>query len=845
MLQNNNVKICRKLVRREMQFHRGFSILLITTVTLACMLYTFSFSLGSLVYDGFIYSYRTIYGSDSHIICYGLSDVQTAALSRHAAVKDAAVLSPVGVLSDEMLENRNVYLAEYSEKWAQETASKPLYGRMPLEKDEIALDEITLNSLLVPHEIGAEVFLTWMPEEGGGEQAGAFRLCGWWENHTGETDSCAWISGETAAKLGADAPGHKILGLTLYLPGDLEKQAESIFSDLGMQDVAYTTNLAYNRAREAYADDKAGEFYRLNLIVVLCGILMLYNILRLSVRQNLRFYGRVKSLGMTPRQIRVLAADRAAVLTLPGLLPGWLLGFLLCAALAPYVVVGMEENPAFFFFRLWPFLGSALLTWGTVLTACLLPMCFAAKSTPAEAMRFVGGRTKVKKMPKKKGRTPVTIGRMAFMGLSMHRGPSMLAALSLLLSLTILCCVWTMGISYDEEKYLDGMALSDYQIPDASAAYTIQRYNQKSRSISTEMLKALREHPAVTDIGTVSTMEVPMYAGEEERAPIVETFEGADEDGVVRKTRMADDPDWMAGYENMRESGTYTGIVTGVDGLALDAALSRDIFIEGAFSEEAFDTGKYVIAAGADSSLLRTTPPAGSKVVICGREFEIMAAVPYESSLFSGADSRQAQFNVTYYVPAGVFDELFPEHGIRSVMINIDQSRKDAFEAFLSDILCGTGIVTTSVSDYRWYFRNALFHRCIIPLFVGAVMLFIGTLNFANVLAAGVFVRKKEFAVYESLGMTKGQLGRMLLAEGMFRCGAMLLLLIPGVFSAVWLWGRWWLAHTNTWCVTWRFSLLPLWVFLPVLLAAALAVPLYFLRAVTRESVTQRLGTVE
>ena len=620
---------------------------------------------------------------------------------------------------------------------------------------------------------------------------------------------------------------------------------ESIFSDLGMRDIAYTTNLAYNQARETYAGDKAEEFYRLNLIVVLCGILMLYNILRLSVRQNIRFYGRVKSLGMTPRQIRVLAADRAAALTLPGLLPGWLLGFSLCAALAPYVVVGMEENPAFFFFQIWPFGGSALFTWGTVLTACLLPIRSAAKNTPAEAMRFVGGRKKIKKKTKGKVQRPVTIGRMAFMGLSMHRGQSVLAALSLFLSLTILCCAWTMGVSYDEEKYLDGMALSDYQIPDASAVYAIQRYNQKSRSITSEIIRALREHPAVTDIGIVCTMEVPMYAGEDERAPIVETFEGEDENGVVRKTHMADDPDWMAGYENMRESGAYTGIVTGVDGLALKAALSRDIFIEGAFSEEAFDTGKYVIAAGADSSFLRTTPPAGSKVVICGREFEIMASVPYESSLFSGEDSRQAQFNVTYYVPVSVFDELFPEHGIRSVLVNIDSDRKDAFEAFLSDILRDTGIVTTSVSDYRWYFRNALFHRCVIPLFVGAVMLFIGTLNFANVLAAGVFVRKEEFAVYESLGMTKGQLGRILLAEGMFRCGAMLLLLIPGIFSAVWLWGRWWLAHTNTWCVTWHFSLMPLWVFLPMLLAAALAVPLYFLKSVTRESVTQRLRTAE
>ena len=49
----------------------------------------------------------------------------------------------------------------------------------------------------------------------------------------------------------------------------------------------------------------------------------------------------------------------------------------------------------------------------------------------------------------------------------------------------------------------------------------------------------------------------------------------------------------------------------------------------------------------------------------------------------------------------------------------------------------------------------------------------------------------------------------------------------------------------NTWCVTWRFSLLPLWISLPVLLIIVLAVPLYFMKFVTKESVTERLRSAE
>ena len=62
-----------------------------------------------------------------------------------------------------------------------------------------------------------------------------------------------------------------------------------------------------------------------------------------------------------------------------------------------------------------------------------------------------------------------------------------------------------------------------------------------------------------------------------------------------------------------------------------------------------------------------------------------------------------------------------------------------------------------------------------IPFFVGSVMLMIGILNFCNALVSRMLVRRKEFAVYESLGMTGRQLRNMLLWEGLLYYGIMLL----------------------------------------------------------------------
>lgn len=842
MLENNNLKICRKLVRRDIQFHKGRSILLMSAMALVCMLYTFSLLLGGMIRDGYIYTYKMMYGSRSHIIFYDLSRAQAAAIRDHTAVRDAVVLSAIGLLSDDMMEYRSVRLAAVSQGWAQATESVPLHGRMPEEKGEIALDELTMNSLAIPHETDTEVTLRWSASDGM-EREDTFQLCGWWDSLMGQTETCAWITPETAEELYPDSPDRVALGIMLYHPGNLEEQAEKILTDSGMMDVNFTTNLAYNEARREFADSQAMDFYQMNFIVVLCGILMIYNIVRISTEQNMHFYGRVKSLGMTPRQIRVMTVERTAFLCLPAVLPGWMAGFALYAVVSPYVVIGMEQNPAFLFFHLWPFVGSALLTWLTALTACLLPMKLVAGSSPIQAMRFVEGQSGKRVAKRKRRRTTVPL--MALSGLTRQKGQSVMSAVSLFLSLAILCGIWTQAVSFDEEKYVSAVALNDYRIEDASATMSIQRYNPRSRSITPELLRRLADHPAVTDIGVASTMEVPLYADEKERAPITDTFEGKDEAGVVRKEYMADDPDMLAGYERLHESGEYIGIVTGVSGLMLENAMAQNFFIEGEFQPELFDSGDYVIAAGASSTQIRTTPPVGSKIVVNGRELEIMAAVPCESTMISGADSKEAQFNVTYYMPMDTFDELFPDHGIRNVAVNIDHGRQEEFESFLEELLQGTGVSVTSYTDYQWNFHNAVFHDYMIPLFVGSVMFFIGVMNFCNALVTRMLVRRKEFAVYESLGMTGKQLRRMLLWEGGLYCGVMAALLVPAVAASTWIWGRWWLAHTNTWCVTWRYSLMPLWAALPVLMVLAVAVPLYCLKMVTRESVTERMRIAE
>ena len=84
------------------------------------------------------------------------------------------------------------------------------------------------------------------------------------------------------------------------------------------------------------------------------------------------------------------------------------------------------------------------------------------------------------------------------------------------------------------------------------------------------------------------------------------------------------------------------------------------------------------------------------------------------------------------------------------------------------------GIVTdsrilslTAKSDLLAAAKDYINSSRIIMASLCIMLLFMGLINFVNVTATGLVLRKKEFAVMESIGMSKGQLKKMILSEGL------------------------------------------------------------------------------
>ena len=847
VLDNNNRRVCLRLARRMIRASRVRSVFLCLSILLVTMLYTIVFYTADSVHSSYLLQDQTEYGSTSHIVFTGLSRHQAERISGHDAVESSVELHSVGTLGDELLEYRNIYLAAADEDFAQTVSAVPEEGHMPRKEGEIALDTMTLDSLGLPHRTGTSAELTWLDVEGQEHQT-QFTICGFWSGENIHTESCAWISPDEAEKLRQEAgTGEKItLGVMLWHPEDLNAQAEEIIADLGLGEVAFSTNLSYNSARMDTADARAVSYLITALFVVAGGFLLIYNIMAVSLHDRLALLSSMKALGMTPRQAGLFTSLYGLLLCIPSVPAGLLPGFATFYYLAPGIIegyTGIRLEPGML--HVWPAVAAVL---GAVLTAwagCFFSTCRMNGWMPARIQAFLNREYRGKK---KRKRERVTAWSMARRTLTTGKRSFGAAVCTLLIASLLLGSSYIRYISYDEDYYAEEMYISDYSFIDASCDGDYQRYNEKAGNITEEMADEIRSCPEVEEYGEFLTREVDLTADETLRRTVVDFYNEIDTyyGNMTRRESMSGQPGWVEGLDTLEETGNYRSVLIGAEGLVMDYVLFYGV-LDGTFDPQAFATGNYVLSVGATSDEGISSAPAGSKVEIGGRTFTVMAAIEDWGIVPAGRNSRAAEFSLNYVMPADTLRELYPGTNIRQIMVNLKEDGASRFEEATAGIREDEGVSVHRRSDEVEEFRQSAASAVSVGMFSGILLLGISMLGFVNVIMTKVLTRGREFALYQSLGMERGQIRKMVLYEGLIQVAVSLLVTLP--LAAVGLWygmefyynSNFAYISNNDWAVIYEYSPLPLFVIAFVVLLLFLALPQIFLGMTEKKSVMERM----
>lgn len=840
--------ILRTLTRRSLKANRTRNTVAVLAIILTAMMFTTLLTLTQSMGKNLTEMYLRQAGTTAHASTKQITDAQIEKIAAHPAVVSYGRDILVGLAENKRLAGQQVEIRYGDKQSAKDSFAYPTTGHMPQKADEIALDTLVIKRLGIPLKLGEQVTLEWRKDLNLEQTTSStFTLCGWWQGNASMYASMAWVSEDFALSAcgNVESPkpgqicGQRTLAVNLSSDKSIDETMAKILEDCNLTDIQFQTNLTYTAETKAAILGENLPVYVGMLLVAVAGFLIIFNIFQISVVADIQFYGRQKTLGMTKKQIRHMIYGQANRLSLIAIPVGLLIGYLLGVVLVPVMLSTLGAKPTASVNPL-IFIGAALFTWFTVIVSCMLPARLAGRVSPVEALRYCDSGGEVRRKSKKTKRGTLLVN-MAWSNLGRNRKRTVVVICSLTLGLVLMSFFYAKNASFDVEKYLMDMSVADFQIDDASNA-SPAGYDTASDTISEELLSDISDLKNIEKTGRLYSCEVELPLSDQVRSNLADYY---------TKARLDDfasyDPQfskWKEKFDRAVAGDEVPSTVYGADGLILDAAASSGYILDGVFDAGKFSSGQYALAIGpaVEPGTGLPTYSVGETVNIKGREFTLMAILSPLQPMVEGTSGLS--FDLPLVISADAFQQLWPDSNLRKYYFNVSdkmiEKSQDLLEQYQQTMAQGMNITSrqTMVDQYQSQTRAS----AVMGYTVSIVIALVGVLNFVNSMVTAIVSRKKEFAMIQSIGMTKRQLRKMLVFEGLdyaaltLAASYILSTIVVGVIVR---------GVVDGGFSTFHFTLLPLVVCTPVLIILAVVIPYLCFKNLEKQSVVERLRMAE
>ncbi len=887
MIKVANRRCVGRLARRSLRANRIRNAIAILAIALTTVLFTSLFTIALSINYSFQQSNFRQVGGWSHGGFKYLTEAQFEELREDPLIREWGLRRFVGMPADEPFQKSHVEIGYSDANQAHWMYCDPEEGRLPEEgTDEAATDTRVLELLGVEPEVGNQFTVTFLVDNR--ETTQTFTLCGWWEydeaivaNHILIPESRV---DDILDEVGVVPPGSD--GMTGSWDLDvmfrnsmhIAQDMDQVLENHGYQGISRTegdnyintgVNWGYTGAQLADSMDPTtlAAVAALLLLIIFTGYLIIYNVFQISVTNDIRFYGLLKTIGTTGKQLKRIIRRQALTLSLAGIPLGLLLGYGVGAWLTPVVLRRLDgvvedalsASPLIF-------VGSALFSLITVLISCRKPGRMASRVSPIEAIRYTehdGG----KKRQGRKTTRGINLLSMAYGNLGRSRRKTVVTILSLCLAIVLLNVTVTFTNGFDMEKYVSRSTVSDFLVADAGQFQTGGDLFYDEMAVPQSVVDAIAAQGGVTDGGKVYGRTSPVQEF------VTESYFREVNSGWNSQEML----DSMVHFMDRNEDGLLadTAQLYGMERFALD----KLGVLEGDLSKLYEPGGRYVAAVYADDDYGNPNMDShwarlGDRITLrYVEEYEYYnpdTGEVYEGEVPEGEPfvARAARYrDIEYEVAALVtvpYALSYRYYGSDEFVMNDQTFRQDTgtdcvmayafdtteegnagMEQFLADFTQNQQpqwdyeSKATYSAEFESFRSMFLLLGSVLSMIVGLV----GILNFFNAVMTSIITRRREFAMLQSIGMTGRQLRRMLVWEGMLYAlislAASLLISLLGslLLSSV--------LERVFWFFTYRLTLLPILICTPVLLLIAAAVPSGCYSRLARQSVVERLRESE
>lgn len=543
------------------------------------------------------------------------------------------------------------------------------------------------------------------------------------------------------------------------------------------------------------------------VLLLIAGFLLVYNVMLVSISREIRFYGQLRTIGMSQKQIRRMVFRQIWFLCAIGIPLGLLFSAFVCLVAVPkFLGMYTQAFLADYSISFHPliFIGAALLTLLAVLAGALKPTRKAAQVSPIEALRFSEYG-----YARKKARTSIFCPiKMAWRNVFREPKRALLVFCSLFLGMTVFLTVSVLLGSVNVDRFVETAGSNikgDIYLRNGITENFGFATGNDMALFSSEFMERLEEVPGLTEKRVSYVHGIQMDI--------------TDMDG---------------------ETADLPGCVYGVDAKRI-AELNKELAVP--IDEHAFLRGEFVIIR----DVLNSPSFAADHVKFSIENIETPALFPVGGVLPSEfSDYYGVSYNrlPCIYMSTELLKKIVGNPEVYDIELDIEKKEQKRALRFVEKLVAGNGdMLLRSKIAIRQEAENIVSTLILLGNGISAVLWFIGILNFINVITTSILSRCHELAMLEGVGQSAGQSKKMLLYEGAIY--ALLTILLVMVFGSMITYGFFSVMAQQFEYMVFTFPYAAFFLMLFAVLVICLCVPGVVYHFVSKETIVERLRKAE
>ena len=746
-----NKAYIRHLAKNILNANKSRRNILLLAIALTSILFTSLFSVALGLGKSMETQTMKTVGTISHGSFKELSDKDINILSKDKDLKEFSIREKVGILDDEKISAELSYMDKKGFEWS---LIEKVKGKFPEKENEVFIDTATAKKLGYKGEIGEVIEVPFNIEKPyTGEiiekKSDKFIISGTFQSPIDSNVGVGqiYLSKAYVDKLSLPENNKDVevmLKNSFMIRDKLLKIAERNGykvadnpGNLSGNEIRIGVNFAYIFSGDSSFDFKTFlPFLAFLILVMFAGFLIINNIFKISVNEDINLIGLLKTIGMTKPQIKKLVHLESFIVSIPSIIIGNAIGISIGQIILNKIFstnVMLANINLSLALILLVILFSTIFTLLTVFLSVMSPAKYAAKISPIDASKY--NETQVKKKYKSNS---ISLGKLAKRQVFSNKFRFVSIVLSMSLSAVILNSILTYTSNIDLEKGISDVIVTDYNI--ASPKYFRYMYSGSEDGIKDNFIDEIENQKGFKAGGAL------YYYGYEYSYPDIKI-----------------------------EDNKVAPILLGID----DYLINKQKIIDGEFDKEKWKTGNYVIIGEKikNNSDYKTGDKIKINVKNMVKEVQVIGKINYNFSdglryypiiQENQFDESSPELDLEYfYLNPNLYKELTGDNSIMSYGFDVEDSEKENFDKLLKSFENNPDFSYDSRDLQIKSFKDFKNLIEFVGYSLSIVLFLISVLNFINVIATEILRNMVNLSVLEAIGMTKKNIKKYLVKKNL------------------------------------------------------------------------------